>query len=463
MKNRQKPARKTVKNTGKNQSSGDSYSVGEAATLLGVSIPTLKRMVTDGTLDGFRTPGGHLRITADSIDAMKNQRQTRAKPMREASPVLQNPRERLEELNIEAQEVRARRELAKLQREEQEEAERREAEARAREQEAAQRQAEIELEQEQLAREEAEERRRTERERLQEQQRREAEQKLAAFRQRWYDAAAEAVIATKLAWLTASQRKELSEALEAETERRQPADEPRMGSIIARSLEALLEPLQAERDAHERRQKVIQEALRSLPYSATEAEKVRATEAVEEALRSFDRFVDVSKMRATVTAALVSVRQGIERRLLDARLIAWTLRELPWSRTDRDEARIRRECAEILADLPLDISEPEAREAIDSTVAEARHEIEQRQVEKQRQATKARLVAEGLAEVNTYMLKMQRDGDITWNEYLDSDLTRHMETAVRRGLESELTGDESAREVRDRARETIDEALELRD
>ncbi|HEV2379014.1 MAG TPA: helix-turn-helix domain-containing protein [Terriglobia bacterium] len=449
-----------MRTNGKHQSPSDSYSVSEAATLLGVSIPTLKRMVTDGTLDGFRTPGGHLRISADSIDATKNQRQTRAKPMREASPVLQNRRERLEELNIEAQEVRARRELAKLQREDEEEAERREAEAQAREEEAAQHQAEIELEQERLAREEAQERRRLERERLQEQQRRQAEQELAAFRQRWYDAAAEAAITQKLAWLTPSQRKEVSEALEAEIERRQPADESRMGLIIARSLEALLEPLQSERDAHERRQKVTQEALRSLPYSATEAEKVRATAAVEEALRSFDRFADVCKMRAAVTAALGSVRQSIERRLLDARLMAWALRELPWSRTDRDEARIRRECAEILADLPLDISEPEAQEALDSTVAEARREIEQRQAEKQRQENKARLVAEGLAEINMYLLKLQRDDQITWEEYLDSDLTRQMETAVRRGLESVLTGDETTKEAREQAREIIERAIE---
>ena len=255
MKNRQKPATKTVKNNGKNQSSCDSYSVSEAATLLGVSIPTLKRMVTDGTLDGFRTPGGHHRITAHSIEAMKNQRQTRARPVREASSVLQSRRERLEELNIETQEVRARRELAKLRREEQEEAERREAEAQAREEEAAQRQAEIELEQEQLAREEAEERRRLERERLQEQQRREAEHKLAAFRQRWYDAAAEALseLTPNHSWLTPIQREGSDRSgLRPRSSAASPQTSRGMGTIIVRSLEALLEPPpELARDAQE--------------------------------------------------------------------------------------------------------------------------------------------------------------------------------------------------------------------
>ncbi|HEV2380945.1 MAG TPA: helix-turn-helix domain-containing protein [Terriglobia bacterium] len=449
-----------MKNNDKNQSPSDSYSVSEAATLLGVSIPTLKRMVTDGTLDGFRTPGGHLRISAASIDAIKNQRQTRARSVREASPVLQNRRERLEELNIETQEMRARRELAKLQREEQEEAERREAEAQTREEEAAQRQAEIELEQERLAREEAQERRRLERERLQEQQRREAENKLAAFHQRWYDAAAEAVITAKLAWLTPSQRKELGEALEAEIDRRQPADEPRMGAIIVRSLEALVEPLRAERDAQERRQKLTKEALWSLPYSATEADKVKAAEAITEALGRLDTFADVCKMRVAAQEAVRPFRQAIEKRDLDARLINWALQSLPWSRTEGDMARIRRESAEILAEFPPDVSEPEGREALQPTVTEACTEINNRQAEKERQARKVQLVGEGLAEINTHMLELLREDEITRDEYLDSDFTRRLETAVRRGLESELTGDESTKAARKVARGIIDGELE---
>ena len=113
-----------MKNIGKNRSVSDSHSASEAAALLGVSIPTLKRMVAEGRLDAFRTPGGHFRITAESIEALREQRQTRPRPVRDASPVLQNRRERLEELTLEAQEHRARRELEKLRREEQEEAER---------------------------------------------------------------------------------------------------------------------------------------------------------------------------------------------------------------------------------------------------------------------------------------------------------------------------------------------------
>ncbi len=144
-----------MKNTGKNRSHVESFSASEAASVLGVSIPTLKRMVAEGRLESFRTPGGHLRILAESVDTLREPKQERFRPVRDASPVLQNRRERLEELTLEAQEMRARRELVRLQREEQREAEQQRAEEEEREQEATERQAELELEREQLEHERA--------------------------------------------------------------------------------------------------------------------------------------------------------------------------------------------------------------------------------------------------------------------------------------------------------------------
>jgi excisionase family DNA binding protein len=448
-----------VKKDVKNRSSADSHSASDAATQLGVSIPTLKRMVKDGTVEGFRTPGGHLRISAESIEAAKNSRQARPRA-RESSPVLQNRRERVEELTLEAQELRAKRELGKLRREEQEEAEAREAEAQARQEEAEQRRAEIVTERERLEHEKAEDRRRRQREQAEEEARLEAEQELAVFRERWYALAAQAVTTPRLNWLTASQRKEVTDALESEVDRRQPADAPRMTDILARSLAALVEPLQAERDVQERRQRLTEEALRSLPYSATEAEKLKATAVVREALRRFDSFADGCEMRVAAQEAVQPVRQGIERRELDAKLLRWAMWELPWSKNDQDAARVRRECTEILAELPIEISEAEGKEALAATVAEARSEIEQRQAEKERQAKKARLVAEGVADVVSYMAESERRGDLTREEYYDSELADHLRTIVRRGLESDLTGDESTKEVRELAREIIDGDIE---
>jgi excisionase family DNA binding protein len=232
-----------MKHSGKNCLQGESCSASEAAELLGVSIPTLKRMVACGKLQAFRTPGGHLRVLAKNLEATRDGRQIQPPPVRDASPVLLNRRERLEELTLEAQEMRARRELANLRRDAQEEAARREAEAQTREEEAVQRQAELELERERLKHEQTQERIRLERERHQDRERREAEQQLAAFRCRWLEKANKAVYAYEYRWLSAGQHKEILEGLEAEIMKRQPVDEPRIGAIIARNLESLARAL----------------------------------------------------------------------------------------------------------------------------------------------------------------------------------------------------------------------------
>ncbi len=446
-----------MKNTSKNRSEVESRSVSEAAAVLGVSVPTVKRMVAEGRLEAYRTPGNHLRILTESIESMRDGQRTRPRPVREASPVLQNRRERLEELTLEAQEHRARRDLEKLSAEEQEEEDRRKAEAEAREAEAAQRQAEIELERDRLEFEKAQEEARREEQQAQEEQRREAERALATFHCRWQQKAAEALSAYEYRWLSATQSKEILEGLEAEIERRQPLEESRMAAIIARSLEALVQPFRAARDAQERRQKLTSEALWRLPWSATEAERVKATAAIRDALARFDCSADESEMRVAAQEAVLPFRQGIERRQLDAKLLDWAIRELPWNRTDREIARIRRECAEILAELPLDITEAEGKDALEPTIREASEEIRQRQAEKERQTRKANLIQQGVAEVSSYLLQLRRDEEIAAEDYLDSEFTADLQQAVQNGLESELTGDETTKEVKQMTRNIIDD------
>ena len=438
-----------MKNTDKNQSGTQSYSVSEAAAVLGVSIPTLKRMAVEGRVKSFRTPGGHLRILAESVEDVREHRQTQPRPVRDASPVLQNRRERLEELTLEAQEHRARRELARLRQEEQEEAERQETEAEAREQAAAQREAELEIERERLRHE-----------RTKEMQRREAERQLAAFRCRWLDEANEALSAPQYCWLSPSQRKEILEGLEAEIEKRHPADEPRMATNLKRSLESLAEPFQRQQQAQEKRNRIMQYALLKLPYSATEAERVRITAAIRDALRCLDDDADECEMRVAAQEAMQPLCQAIKKRSLDERLIEWAVYELPWSRNERDEARLRRECAGILGELPEDVSEDEAKEALEPTVSEACQEIEERQARKQREAQKANLIQEGVAEVTHYLWQLKQDGEISTEDYWDMELRTDLGESVREELESELSGEETTKQVKAIARQIIDEEFE---
>ncbi len=407
-------------------------------------------MAAEGRIESFRTPGGHLRILAESVAAVREHRLAQPRPVRDASPVLQNRRERLEELMLEAQEHRARREWARLQQEEQEEAERLEAETEAHEQAAAQRQAELEIERERLRRD-----------RAKEMERREAERQLAAFHWRWLDEANKVLAAWQYHWLSPSQRKEILEGLEAEIEDRHPTDEPRMAAILKRSLESLAEPFERQRQAQEKRQRVMQYVLIKLPYSATESERARVTAAIRDAIRRLDDDTDECELRVAAQEAIQPLCQTIKKRLLDERLIDWAIRELPyWGRTDRDEARFRRECAELLEELPEDVSEAEAKESLEPTINELSQEIEGREARKQREAQKVNLMREGVAEVSHYLWQLKEDGEISSDEFWDSGLRADLEEAVRDELQSELTGDESSKEAKELARDIIDDELQ---
>ena len=96
----------------------------------------------------------------------------------------------------------------------------------------------------------------------------------------------------------------------------------------------------------------------------------------------------------------------------------------PRSRSDRDEARIRRECAEILAELPLDLSAPEGKEALERTTREACTEIEKRTAEHERQARKIGLVQQGVADVSAYLHELKNTDEISPDDYWDADFNR---------------------------------------
>jgi excisionase family DNA binding protein len=50
-------------------------SVGEAARLIGVSEPTLRKWTDDGRIAVFRTPGGHRRYLRSELDAFRRSRE----------------------------------------------------------------------------------------------------------------------------------------------------------------------------------------------------------------------------------------------------------------------------------------------------------------------------------------------------------------------------------------------------
>ena len=420
----------------------ESYSVSQAARALGVSIPTVKRMAGDGEIQSFRTPGGHLRILAESLQSLRENKKTRT--VREPSPVLANRRERVEELALQAQELRAKRDLTKLEAEEEAEARRRDEEAEA-EQRAIERETEAaRLRRERLRLQEARER-----------ERRESERRLAAFHCNWLKKAMESLPD----WLSPAQRKEALAALETEIAKRQPDDEPIMPRLLAETAAALIAPWQAEREAQEERERATRQALSALSAFTTDAERARAAASVRKALENLPCNVEAFEIRAAAEDAVRPVRQAVGKRLLDERLIAWAIGELPWGSNDQDRARLHRECAGILAESPEDVSEAEAREELEDTVRDACEAIEERRASAQRKRQKAQLIDHGLTQVSWYLMRLKNEGEISEEDYWDSALTAQLKQLVRNELERELSGNEGTKEVEELVHEIIDEEL----
>ena len=283
-----------------------SYSVSEAAQVLRVSVPTLKRMIHAQELQAFRTPGKHLRITAESLERVQQGRPLR--PVREVSPVLQNRRERVEELALEAQELRAGHEIRKLRQEDAAEArqkhEERQESARQAEQEAQR----LELERQQF---EIERQERAERAR--------AEAALRDFRQRWLAHADKLLNGFlgaffKYDWLTPHQRKEVAETLEAEIGKHGPDDEQRMSRIIQDTLASFVAPLEAQREIARRREHAVDRMMLKLSFKATDSERVRAEALAREALRQMPLDASADELLMKAQDAIAPISRAIQDR-----------------------------------------------------------------------------------------------------------------------------------------------------
>ena len=365
---------------------GQFHRVGEAADLLGVSVPTVKDLVRKKKLRAFRTPGGQLRVLADSLEELQQGPAVRS--AREPSPVLQNKRERVEELGLEAQELRAGHEIRKLRQEDAAEARQKRADRQESARQAEQEAQRLELERQQL---EIERHERAEHAR--------AQAALRDFRQRWLAHADKRVtgfpgLCFRCPWLTPAQTKELAQALEAEIAKRSPDDEPRMQRIIEDVVDTFLAPLEILREIRRRREQALDRMLLKMSVSRTDSERVRAKALAREALRQVPLDATDDELLSKVQDAIAPISRAIEER--EARekreaakqeLIRWASitvgsyrRELHDERSiTRQEASDEKLWAEITEDvrdelsqkLTGDESSEEVKELIHAVVDEA--------------------------------------------------------------------------------------------
>jgi excisionase family DNA binding protein len=305
---------------------GSSYSLSNAAAVLGVSVPTVRALIARGQLTSFRTPGGHLRIPSESVAAYRDGRPNRTNPANTTSTALQGRRDNLESLRLETEELRVRRDLRKIQEEEQEVENRRKAEAQATA----------------LRRKEERERRREEAVReadVRRQQTAEAEaiRRRRQWENRWID------FALRLLPKDAPQSLEL-DVHQTVADALAKFDPDQSEQIIERMVRAAVDKALEPWKRHKEIEQAIEEAPKQLPALAQgwpgrlSQWDTRAIRAAAEAIAQFDEDAPLAKIRAAavetgskVRAEYEAWKAGEDHRQTCEQMVSWVF--------DGDEAR----------------------------------------------------------------------------------------------------------------------------
>lgn len=282
--------------------SAESLSVREASRVLGISPRTLKRLCEEGRLPHFTTPGGHLRLRRADLEAFgRNGKGAGLASVSSPSSVLQNRRERVEELALEAQELRARRDLRELQDEQAEAEERRRADAQA-----AALAEKRELERLQLEAARDAERRRRERQQAQ------AERQ----HRKWVEQWAEFAVRSLPQSAPGEMQLAVHEAVEATLSKLALGREQPQGVVQRVVVAAVHEALELWKRKKEV-QRAVEEARKQLPalaqyfFEPTEWE-IRAMQAAREAIAKLPADVSLAEMRAAAIEAGDRVRAEYE-------------------------------------------------------------------------------------------------------------------------------------------------------
>ncbi|MDA2914517.1 hypothetical protein MYX77_11300, partial [Acidobacteriia bacterium AH_259_A11_L15] len=109
---------------------------------------------------------------------------------------------------------------------------------------------------------------------------------------------------------------------------------------------------------------------------------------------------------------------------------------------------------DLLADLPANLSEYQVEAEIKEALKPLTRKIEARNRRRQ-------LAEHGRQHVATVLHDLYREGQISREDWLDSDLTKDLEEAVTEALAEELTGSESTAEVEELVADVLADELDL--
>ncbi len=275
-------------------------SIAEAVRLSGLSTRSLKRLQAGGRLTFRRSPGGHVRIARTAIDGLLRHS---ANDDSAAASSVQQRKERVELLGLEAEELRRTREIERIRQEDAEadrrrlEAERADAAARA-----------LELAEQRSLRV-------NELARRKEQKRQaDAVQRRAEFERHWFAWGKSRI--SILAWLTIEQRHTAMDEVSFEIRGRGPEDAERMEEILAETIARVCAPWQFERDARARRERLLEESLWALAF-ATEQEKGRAAAEARSAIAALPLTATDWEIRSTLSSVVSPIVEAVRERITE--------------------------------------------------------------------------------------------------------------------------------------------------
>jgi|SRR6267154_2417625 len=283
-------------------------SISEAVRLSGLSTRTLKRMAEENRLNFSRSPGGHIRIARADLDGLL--RRQSSNPSAPASSVLHNRKERVEELVLESQELRAKRDLERM-REEDEERERQRAEVQRAEAVARE-----------LALAEQRSRRTSELERRKREQREAAAvRQQAEFDRHWFRWAKDRL--SILSWLSIEQRRTVIDEVSFEVRAHGPEEDvDAMEQVLSETIARVCAPWVFERDVKAKREKLLEESLWPLSWYATDQEKARAAANARVAIAQIPLTAEDWEIRAALSAVIEPIRKALAKRDLEHNVAA---------------------------------------------------------------------------------------------------------------------------------------------
>lgn len=426
-----------------------SLSASDAAVRLGVSVSTVKRMCTEGKLTAFRTrgPRGHLRIPSEALEKIRQGAVASAAP----SGLVATKRANLEEIRLELDERKLKREVSKLDEEDSAAARERAAAQRTQQLAAKARLKELRL---QAARDD--ERRRTAA--LEEERRK--------WRRNWMRGVENELALDEFSWLSAQQAAAVKVAADIELDRFDIEDTREIvGPALDHAIERTVRPWRAVRDLVKKsieghifwdanpEQKAraagdVRAALSQLPSGASDVElQAVVAKAIEPVKREIEEHLTRRRREQLIESAAHS---------------------LPWSATEGDKMQAVDAVRSALSRVPLQANQAHERDVVARILSPIKKAVQERwtaqqdaqAVQKRHAQQKSLLISIATLDASNYLSEMNEDGEIQFDPGEDfGEVSQKIEAAVRDQLGKELAGSESQDEANRIAREIVDEEL----